>query len=320
MNSRYSIIIPNYNHGLYLNKRIETVSNQSSSDFDCLILDDESSDSSISIISELIQNDLRFDTYYNFINSGSTFSQWNKGVALAKNNLIWIAESDDYADNKFVEKVSEPLIQDDTIALSFCQSSCIDKQGNSIGIWNNYISDTTRKIFSNDFIMDGKEFIDRFLIHENVIPNASAVIFRKDIYDEIGGADPSLKTNGDWLVWLKILCKGKVAFIAQPLNYFRIHDDSVIGKLKTNSSNLDYQEHYDRTLRIKFKKYLHSNKISLNQLSNYNNELYISYDDGNEGIFLLQKNNNWHGIRKILSASFNPSFKSGYLKKLFRFQ
>lgn len=318
MNNKNSIIIPNYNHLPYLEKRINSILSQSISDYLCFILDDNSFDGSIPKIIDLIKDDSRFFTDFNDINSGSTFAQWNKGISLTQNNLIWIAESDDYADYSFIEKVASPLLKDDSIVLSFCQSYCVDKYNNLLGYWNGYISNDQKHFFEKDFIMDGKEFINRFLIHNNVIPNASAVMFRKDIYDEIGGADPSLKTNGDWLVWLKMLCHGKVAFIAEPLNYFRIHDESVIGKLRTNSSDIKYQEQYDRTLRLKFKEYLFSNKISLNKKSNQINDLYISYDHGYEGLFLIKKREYLQGVKKVISSTFKPTFKTGYLKKMFK--
>ena len=42
---------------------------------------------------------------FNEVNSGSAFKQWNKGVRLATGKYVWIAESDDYADPHFLERL-----------------------------------------------------------------------------------------------------------------------------------------------------------------------------------------------------------------------
>jgi hypothetical protein len=86
--------------------------------------------------------------------------------------------------------------------------------------------------------MDGHEFIERFLIHKNVIPNASGVLFQKERAVILGelDIDPNLKTCGDWLFYLKLVSNSRVAFIAESLNSFRYHSESVIaGAIKAES-------------------------------------------------------------------------------------
>src|SRR5215472_4105163 len=101
---KVSVIIPNYNHARYLQQRIDTVLGQTFQDFEVILLDDCSTDESRSIISEYAK-DPRVRTEFNEVNSGSTFKQWNKGVRLARGEYVWIAESDDYADKRFLEKL-----------------------------------------------------------------------------------------------------------------------------------------------------------------------------------------------------------------------
>ena len=54
---------------------------------------------------------------FNEVNSGSTFKQWNKGVRLARGEYVWIAESDDYADIRLLEKLVPQLDTDRNAAL-----------------------------------------------------------------------------------------------------------------------------------------------------------------------------------------------------------
>ena len=116
-----------------------------------------------------------------------------------------------------------------------------------------------------------------------------------------------------------MLCHGKVSFVAKPFNYFRMHDDSVIGKLRACIDDFYYREQYDRTPRVKFSNYLYSNTIKVSTRSEQISDLFISYDDGNEGLFLIKNREYLQGLKKIISATFKPKFKSGYLKKMIRF-
>lgn len=100
-----SVIIPNYNHAPYLKQRIDSVLNQTYTDMEVIILDDKSTDNSIEIIEQYRSHPKVVQIELNKQNSGTTFKQWQKGISLAKGEYIWIAESDDYADETFLEKV-----------------------------------------------------------------------------------------------------------------------------------------------------------------------------------------------------------------------
>jgi glycosyltransferase involved in cell wall biosynthesis len=93
-----SVIIPNYNHAAYLNERIDSVLNQTFRDFEVILLDDCSTDNSREIIESYRGHEKISQIEYNEVNSGSTFIQWKKGLDLAQGDWIWIAESDDVAD------------------------------------------------------------------------------------------------------------------------------------------------------------------------------------------------------------------------------
>src|SRR5690606_9831849 len=103
-----SVIIPNYNHARYLNQRIDSVLRQTFTDFEVIILDDCSKDDSREVIEKYRGNKKITHIVYNAQNSGSTFGQWKKGIALAKGRFIWIAESDDWCEETFLERLLGP--------------------------------------------------------------------------------------------------------------------------------------------------------------------------------------------------------------------
>ena len=104
-----SVIIPNYCHAKYLDQRIQSVLNQTYQNFEVIILDDCSPDGGASkaVIEKYRNNSHVSHIVYNENNSGSPFKQWKKGADMAQGELLWIAESDDYADEPsiFVEDI-----------------------------------------------------------------------------------------------------------------------------------------------------------------------------------------------------------------------
>ena len=70
-----SIIIPNYNKSKYIEETISSVLKQDYKDWECIIIDDFSSDNSVSIISRLINNEKRFHLIKNLSNKGANFSR-----------------------------------------------------------------------------------------------------------------------------------------------------------------------------------------------------------------------------------------------------
>lgn len=313
-----SVIIPNYNHAAYLEQRLISVAMQEYPNLNGYVLDDCSGDKSQNIIEEFVKQDQRFIVNFNETNSGSTFSQWNRGVRLAQDEFVWIAESDDIADSTLLARLVKVMESDNTIVMAYCQSHRMNTAGEITGSWKDFTDSLDATHFNADFVMDGKDYISRFLIHRNTIPNASAVLFRKSIFERAGGALEHLRTNGDWLMWLKMLCFGKVAYVTEPLNYFRYHDGSVIARAHQNVDATSYHEKYDRTMRKEFIAFLKQMHILLSPATCRQNKYYISLDDGNEGLHRLKNREYLNGWRKVLYASLWPSLQSGFIKKALR--
>ncbi len=220
--SLVTVIIPNYNHEQYLQQRIESVLSQTFQDFELIILDDCSTDNSKEIIKQYSQHPKVSHIIFNDRNSGSTFKQWVKGLELAKTEFIWIAESDDYCDKYFLEKCMHQLDQDKSIGLAYCSSYL---EINNTRFVPNHIEPVNTVIKGNTAITD-------FMIFNNFIPNASAVVFKKRLIDDalIYQSLGKFKWCGDWFLWIKLMKKSNIIFIAEKLNYIRRHNNNVTNK------------------------------------------------------------------------------------------
>ena len=306
-----SVIIPNFNHESYLSERINTILCQENIDVEYIFLDDASTDSSVNVIANYLNQIDRFQFIRNTINSASTYSQWNLGVSKASNNILNIAESDDAAYPRLLSTLTSAILANNDIVLSFCRSNKIDSLSKNIGIW-----DYKDPIFETEFVMSGIEFIKKYLIHENVIPNASAVVFKKNVYRQVGSADIDLLANGDWLIWLKMLCHGNVYYTPQILNSFRKHDKSVTARNNSELSNL-YKEKYSVTLRKRFRDYLkdQSNE-NIRDIWRINEE-YISLDYGNMSLYYLNNQYYLQSFNFLLKSLFTGNLKTYFIKKYF---
>lgn len=154
-------------------------------------------------------------------NTGSAFHQWNRGIALAKGEYLWIAESDDSADPQFLETLVPLLDADPDLALAYCQSRLIDANGTELGSSLNWTADLDPSRWASDYRNNGPDELRRYLAEKNTIPNASAVLSRRSLVMEVVPIDASFTLCGDWLHWGKLLLRADVAYTARPLNYWR---------------------------------------------------------------------------------------------------
>ncbi|MBV8781056.1 MAG: glycosyltransferase [Phycisphaerae bacterium] len=225
--AKVTAIIPNYNHARYLRRRIESVLTQTFADLDVILMDDCSSDESRSILKEYAGNP-QIQLMFNDRNSGSTFKQWNKGIASATTDYVWLAESDDYADPHFLERLVPLLENNSNVGIAYCESTVIDASDHVLRTTHDdYRGSNRSNRWRTDFIINGRQECADVFVRQNMIPNASAALFRRSLFNAIGGADESMRLCGDWKLWVGMLLRADLAHVADPLNYYRTHPDNV---------------------------------------------------------------------------------------------
>lgn len=220
-NPKVSVIIPNYCHAQFLVERIESVLGQTYQDFELILLDDCSPDGGASraLIERYRCNPHVSHIVYNDVNSGSAFSQWHKGIKLAKGEYIWIAESDDSCDNTLLETLLRQIAKNQAV-MAFCKSFDYDEKGR-VSRYH------VQSALGCDFVLEGTDFIKEYLIRGNIVANASSVVFRRDVAMSVDTQYAQMKAIGDWLFWIMLAERGKVCFVNKELNYFRLHSQNI---------------------------------------------------------------------------------------------
>jgi glycosyltransferase involved in cell wall biosynthesis len=249
---KVTVITPNYNHSRYLPQRLDSILAQTFEDFELIILDDASTDNSREII-ESYANDPRVKTIFNAENNGNTFKQWNLGLTHARGEYIWFAESDDYADPTLLETLVDRLDRHANVGLAYCQSWVVDENSNKLFNYNEYLELLNGvSQWRSDYIISGQDECTTYLFWYNTIPNASAVLLRRVFLDRSGGVPREMLMCGDWMTYVNVLSISDIAFISQPLNYYRQHGHTVRARLYEKKVPLDETWSVQRVLMKRY--------------------------------------------------------------------
>ena len=216
-----SVIVPNYNHAPFLRQRVESILDQSFQDFELILLDDCSTDGSREMMESYRGNPHVSHIVYGERNSGSAFRQWDRGIALAQGEWIWVAESDDYADPSFLEWMLSEVTGVPGCSLAYAATWWVDEQGNRL--WDTPVSDKVN-------VYDGHDFIRRKLAVCNSIANVSECLFRRDCYrPSESHRYERMRLCGDWLFYVLLAEQGSVVEVERPLSYYRQHGGNISG-------------------------------------------------------------------------------------------
>lgn len=235
---KVSVVIPNYNHARFLGRRIESVLAQTLTDLEVILMDDCSTDHSREVIARYA-SDPRVRVELNEQNSGSTFKQWNKGLRLARGEFVWIAESDDWAQPRLLERVVGAL-EANACGIGCCESWLMfgEDDPEEAALSPLLHPRPRRRLWETDFVADGATVCVEDMMCHNALPNASAVVFRRELYERVGGADETMRQAGDWLVWVRMLSISRFAHVADRLNYYRYHEQTVRAKRSSSSATI----------------------------------------------------------------------------------
>lgn len=243
-NKKVSVIVPNYNYGRYIRKRIDSILKQTYPIYELIVLDDASTDGSAQALKEMVLDmklknpEMRVRFVGNTKNSGKAMTQWKKGFELAKGDFVWIAEADDLSNRKFLEEVMKAF-DDPEVVLSYTESMIISSVGLMIAPNFRWSRDKERTgHFGNSYVKNGEDEIREIMAIRCTIPNVSGVVFRKKAV-RMKDLDSAIEfvQVGDWYLYLKMLEKGKIAYNKRSLNKFRIH-----GKSATDRGRAHYEE------------------------------------------------------------------------------
>jgi glycosyltransferase involved in cell wall biosynthesis len=218
---KVSVVVPNYNHAKFLARRLDSILEQTFQDYEIIFLDDASTDNSLVVFEQYAAHP-KIRAIFNQVNSGSPFRQWNRGARETTGEFLWFAESDDFADSRFLEKLIPLLEAYPGVGLAYSQSNVVDEAGRLVCCNTGWTDDLDVDRWQSAYVNDGRAEVEKYLVLKNIIPNASAVLTRRENYLSAGMAPEHLTYCGDWLTWVRILQTSDIAYLSEPLNNFRV--------------------------------------------------------------------------------------------------
>ncbi len=218
-----TVYITNYNYGLYLEKAIESVLEQTYTNFELIIIDDGSTDDSKSIIDKYLEHPKIRIIYQS--NRGLIASN-NVAIKASKGVFIMRLDADDFLDKNSLLLMVNTINEDNTIGMVFPDYYYVDKNGNVIG-------QERRNNFEKDV----------FLFDQPA--HGACTLIRKEFLIEVGGYSVEFDRQDGLDIWLKFIDRYKIKNINLPLFYYRKHEESLTKNteklLKTRSKI--YEKH-----------------------------------------------------------------------------
>lgn len=246
---KVSVVVPNYNYADHLEARLGSILTQTYPLHELIILDDASTDNSISVINTLLDlarieyPDLKIKFFPNQQNSGKSINQWQRAFKEASGDFLWLAEADDLSDPNFLATAMAQF-ENERVILSYTNSVAINAAGKVLtyDFQNHSVDKQKSGHWQTNFVENGEQEIKQFFAINCNIPNVSACIFRlnpKVPYHKYLESAKSFAQCGDWYFYLQVLKHGSVAYSRPALNYFRLHQRSVTSNSKKSTKLLE---------------------------------------------------------------------------------
>ncbi len=185
--NKISIIIATYNGRKFLEVSIPSILKSTYRDFELIICDDCSTDSSLEYIREIQRTDSRLVLLQNLSNLGAAATR-NHAVSRATTNILIFLDNDTEVDQDWLDPLITPLLNEGSVG--GVQSTLIDfLNRDSIQLIGTHLIPHT---FWGIPLYAGKKVDERPLINTNIIALSAAMSVRKDLYEKLGGFDELL--------------------------------------------------------------------------------------------------------------------------------
>jgi len=217
-----SVIIPLYNHEAFIEETIQSVLNQTFTDFELIVIDDGSKDNSVGLVSAIKDSRLTLLTQEN----AGAHNTLNRGIKLAQADYIAILNSDDIWHSQRLQKCMALLQSDSGLEAVFSYIECIDGQGDFIRYQEEDMDNYYRVEKPDNFYT---LTINEKLLAGNFLYTTSNLICRKNVFKKLGGFN-HLRFVHDYAFFLKLTRDYKVAIIKEYLLKYRFHDNNTISQ------------------------------------------------------------------------------------------
>jgi len=221
-----SVCIPTFNGARYLDACLRSVRRQTLQDLEILVVDDGSSDDTISIIRRHAEEDRRVRPEADPHRRGLV-NNWNRCVALARAGWIKFVFQDDLIDPSCVERLLEAGTDTGAGLIgSFRRIVFDDVDQATRDIYAEYAGEESLGgVFPGRTVVTGAEFCHALLDHlmKNFVGEPTAILLHRTVFERFGYFDPRLVSMSDLEYWARVATNTGMAIVPDTLATFRVH-------------------------------------------------------------------------------------------------
>jgi glycosyltransferase involved in cell wall biosynthesis len=208
---KVSFVVPCFRLAHLLGDCLGSILSQTFSDIEVIVMDDCSPDDTAAVTASF--DDPRVRYVRNERNLGH-LRNYNAGIELACGEYVWMISADDRLGVPYVlERFVRVMDEQPHVGFVFCPAVLFD--GTADG-------DVISSHGSSDVVFRNRDFL-RPLLQANCVP-APAGMVRRRAYDRTGLFPLDLPFAGDWYLWLALALHFDVAYLAEPMVRYRVHD------------------------------------------------------------------------------------------------
>ncbi len=250
MKALVSVCIPAYNNADYIAETIEAVLKQSYDNLELVICDDQSKDRTVEVIESF--HDDRIKLYKNEKNLGMS-GNWNHCLSKCQGTYIKLLCADDVIREDALEKEVAALEANPEAIFVSSDTRLFDLDGKAKGWYRRY---------KKSGLVDGKEIIRKGFFNQNFFGAPLANTIRRSAIEAYGGFDPEFVYILDYELWVRLASHGSVYIIHEPLNYFRVRNDSNTGTVMSGEKSKIYVAEH-RKLVTKHREVVHMSDFEI---------------------------------------------------------
>ena len=222
---RFSVIIPLYNKADYVAKAIESVLAQSYADYELVIMDDGSADNSFAVASKAIEGRTNCQIHRQS-NAGVSMAR-NNAVAKSRGDYLCFLDADDWWAPSFLEEMDRLIDQFPDAGIYGTGYTIVNETRHKTRVAPIGVEPDFERGYINYCQVYAKTL---------AMPLTSiSVAMPRRVFDEMHGFPKGIKLGEDFLLWIRVALKYKVAFLNKPLAFYNQDSDAqwrAIGHLR----------------------------------------------------------------------------------------
>jgi glycosyltransferase involved in cell wall biosynthesis len=299
--AKISIIVPVYNVEKYLHKCINSILSQTLADFELILVDDGSKDSSGEICKEYAKKDSRIIVIHK--ENGGLSSARNAGIKIAKSDYLGFVDSDDWIDSNMYEYLYNGII-DNNADVALCRIFYQFENKTSY-YYNDKFSDENK-------VLDGDQLL-RFLLIKKIDGSCCTKLFKANIFENncfLFG-----RTNEDFKFLYEVFPKMKKGIYINDVAYnYIIRNDSI-----TSSINSSYIfDSYDNAKEMLDFIKIHKPDLIMEAESFYFMRIYGILRSLLKNNLIITHNDKYKFLKLNLLKSLNKILSNKYISTKFK--